>query len=211
MDTVAYLTILCLTVGSGHGKVPVAHLQGTYKAQISQEVKNVVKKMGMPEPEAQFIFNTDNTFTYSSNSGAVKQFSGIYEIEDHIVKLKSQASSWLSNTMMAKFADDKELEIDGITYKKSVFDAASFAGTYLVKTSGLPDATTKMEFKSNGTFAFTSHGATSKGTFKIDGNSLTLLWTEIDGEKVTDGSIHKSFPINDDGTFQIDSYCWMKS
>ena len=43
----------------------------------------------------------------------------------------------------------------------------------------------------DGHFEFVGNMASSKGKYSVEGNTLNLVWTEIDHEKVADGSVRK--------------------
>lgn len=211
MEAITYLAALSMAMSGGSGKGGAsAALIGTWRVQLSQEVRDVAKKMGMPEPQAQFVFNADNTFVYSANNGgATRSFNGTWDARDHDVKLLALNSNgaWPSPGMVGQFKN-KQLEVNGLDYAKSDdsgvvagVSSTSVAGTWVL--SG--DESVKMVFKADGSFEFAGQMATSKGKYAIDGDQLTLNWTEIDGEKVAAGSVHKTVSIAG-GVLQIDTY-----
>ena len=45
----------------------------------------------------------------------------------------------------------------------------------------------------------------------MDGNQVTLQWTEVDGEKVALGSMKKTVCIGSDGLLAIDTFRYAKN
>src|SRR5437868_14077233 len=91
METITYLAALTLALTGAPGKSGTASpIVGTWRAQVSQEVREVARKMGLPEPQAQFTFREDNTFSYTSSG---KSFSGTYDFAEHALRLNPSADA----------------------------------------------------------------------------------------------------------------------
>ena len=209
MEAITLLIALSMSPSGGPAKPASAAVIGTWKVQLSQEVRDSARKMGMPEPQAQFVFSGDKTYAYASSFGAAsKTCSGTYEISDHAVKLSALNNSWPSG-ITADLKDDNSMDVDGLHYAKA--DAAiSLAGTWFLCNAGGQDKSTKIVFDKNGNFSFEGSFASSKGKYTSDGSSVTLKWTEIDGGDVDFGSVHKTIPLNSDGSLQIDAFRYQK-
>jgi hypothetical protein len=197
------LALLALGL-SGSGNSAAAELVGTWRAQVPQEVSDLSKKMGIDAPQAQFVFRRDNTFQFNSRSaGANKNSSGTYKIADHAIHLATTDSGWPGG-IEADLNQDHTLSFEGLKYVKLA--AISMEGTWKL----IGDGSTKIVFENDGRFHFVGSAATSRGKFKVDGNQVMLVWTEIDSEKVDEGAIHKSFTVDEDGNLKIDTYRYQK-
>lgn len=202
MEAITYLAALTLAMSGGSGKSPAATaLVGTWRVQVSQEVRDVARKMGLPEPQALLVFKEDNTFSYTSPG---KSFNGTYEVSDSKVKLLSSGSS-LGGELKS---NNSELDMDGMKYSKG--NVQGLVGTWVLRSGSNEDANTRIVFKADGSFVFNGNFASSKGKYSVDGDSVRLEWSEIDNEKVAAGTVHKTFPLNADGSLQIDSFRYVK-
>ncbi|HEY3783272.1 MAG TPA: hypothetical protein VGL56_19505 [Fimbriimonadaceae bacterium] len=205
MEAITYLAALSMAL-SGSGSTANAELVGTWRVQLSPEVRETAKKMGMPEPQAQFIFNADKTFAFTSSAGGnSKNSNGTYELSDHAIKLLALNNDWPSDQVVE--LRDHALNVNGLRYVKQ--DATSIAGLWTLRTDSGEDRSIKIQFDKEGNFSFTGQFATSKGHYTLDGDSVNLVWTEIDGEKV-DGNVHKTVPLTPDGVLKIDTFRYMK-
>lgn len=209
--TLAYLAVLSLGMNSGSGSTAAnASVVGTWKVQLSQEVKDVARKLGAPEPQAQIVFNADNTFQYSSaTSGAKNDWKGTYQVRDHTVSLLCGNPNWPTSGLNAELSDSKHLTVDGLGFVRLA--AVSVVGTWTVRTdSGSENRSIKIVFKKDGSFVFSSPNATSSGSYRLDGGQIFLKWTEVDGAPV-EFDMHKTLPLADDGSsFRIDSFRYEK-
>ncbi len=204
MSSLLQLTICFLAASGGSGNPAATELVGSWRAQIPQDVVNVSKKLGLSQPQAQFVFKGDNTFSYNSTAaGAIRICTGAYQVTDHSVKLSTQSGNWPSG-MVVDLRENNSLDFDGLHYLKQA--PCSMEGTW--KLAG--DGSTKIVFTKDGKFNFRGSAATSKGKYAVDGNQVTLTWTDIDGEEVEPGTVHKAFCLDDDGTLKIDSYRYVK-
>lgn len=201
MEAITYLATFALALVGGSERSLNSALVGTWRVQVSQEVLDVAHKMGLPEPEAQFVFKDDNTFSFTSPG---KKFSGTYLINQHnlaLLSLSEKLSGELKN-------GNAELDLDGLVYKRQ--SMAPLVGTWVLRNGTNEDAVTKVVFKADGTFQFTGFSTCSKGKYVAEDNSVRFEWTEVDDEPVTPGSIHKSFPFNSDGSLQIDTFKYVR-
>lgn len=204
MSSLLQLTICFLAASGGSGNPAATELVGSWRALIPQEVVDVSKKMGLAQPEAKFVFKNDNTFSYSSTAaGAIRMCSGAYQITDHSIKLSTLSGDWPTG-LTAELHEDHSLDFEGLHYKKQL--AISMEGTWKL----VGDGSTKIVFTKDGKFSFRGSAATSKGKYTVDGNQVTLTWTDIDGEEVEPGAVHKAFCLDDDGGLKIDSYRYVK-
>jgi hypothetical protein len=211
MRPLALLFTLALGVSAFATNAP-DWLVGTYRLELSSEVKSTAQKLGMAEPYARIMLRQDGTFSYASNSGGnVTGTSGTFELNDRTIRLiaANEFPAQHVKTLTGK-ADPNSLEIDGLKYVKagSNFDVV---GTWNVRGSnGSLNKSIKMVFKSNHTFEFAGMAATSRGRFELEGDRLILIWTEVDGEPAEDG-MRKTLYLHEDGTFNIDTYVHVKN
>lgn len=211
MRPLALLFTLALGVSAFATNAP-DWLVGTYRLELSQEVKTTAQKLGMPEPYARIMLRQDGTFSYASNSnGNVTGASGTFELTDKSIRLiaTNEFPAQHVKTLSGR-ADQNGLEIDGLKYIKAggSFDVV---GTWNVRSdNGNVNRGIKMVFKPNRTFEFAGMAATSKGRYTIEGDRLVLIWTEVDGEAVDDGSMQKTLILREDGTFKIDTYVYVR-
>jgi hypothetical protein len=206
MRLIALLASLALGVSAfANGLDSVA---GSYRLELPQDVKTTAQKLGMTEPYARILLRSDGTFTYASNNGGkVTGASGTFQLTDHQIKLIANGMFPAQNVKsLSGKADDNSLVIDGLRYVKAGSNV-SLPGTYT-----LPDnKSIKMIFRDNKTFEFAGMAATSKGRYELEGDKLTLIWTEVDGEAVEPGSMRKVIFIREDGSFNIDTYRYIKN
>jgi hypothetical protein len=212
--TSTYLLALALGFSGGTPGNPdaISPVIGTWNVQVSTEVREVAMKLGMPEPQAQLIFNADNTFTYSSTGGLARaQWGGTYELHGHKVTLFPKGGNWPATGISGDLHEgaDATLDLDGLRYLRP--GTASLSGTWILRTaSGSEDRSTKLVFKPDGTFSFTAPAATSKGKYTVADGKVTLQWTEVDGAKVELGSMHKVLPLGEDGSLMVDTFRYCK-
>ncbi|HVT14140.1 MAG TPA: hypothetical protein VHE55_17900 [Fimbriimonadaceae bacterium] len=202
-------------------------LVGSYKLELTPDLKAAVQKLGMPEPYARIMLRDDGTFSYAANNGGnVSGANGTYEFADHKIKLTAANLFPAQNVKsLSGKAGDDGLEIDGLHYVKVKVDSDrsiapspvrtlktfDVVGTWYVQSGDRPDKSIKMVFKDNHTFEFAGMAASSKGRFDLDGDKLTLTWTEVDGEAVEPGAMHKVIYLHEDGSFNIDTYRYQKN
>jgi hypothetical protein len=81
-------------------------------------------------------------------------------------------------------------------------------GTWLLNGK---DTNNKWVFSNDNKFLFKGSMASSKGTWSTDGKKISLVWTEIDGQPVAKkGSVKGSYPLLEDGSFQVDNFNFKK-
>ncbi|MGV3615309.1 MAG: hypothetical protein ACO1SV_08245 [Fimbriimonas sp.] len=87
-----------------------------------------------------------------------------------------------------------------------VVRTVSVKGTWTLRRNGSEDRSTRFTFNDDGTFRFIGMNAESRGRYVCEGDSIVLIWHEIDGERVSDGhSVRKRLPL-DEGGFYVDDY-----
>ncbi len=218
MRPIALLLTLALGVSAFASNAP-DWLVGSYRLELSSEVKTTVQKLGAPEPYARIMLRPDGTFSYASNaSGNVTGANGTFELNERKIRLVANDTFPAQGvkTLSGK-VEDNALEIDGLRYvkagsspQKASACSLDILGTWNVRTGDFVDKSIKMVFKDNHTFEFSGMAATSKGKFELEGDRLTLIWTEVDGEAVEPGSMRKAILLRDDYFF-IDTYRYVKS
>lgn len=211
MRPIALLFTLALGVSALASNTP-EWLVGSYRLELSSEMRETAQKLGMPEPYVRIMLKPDGTFTYASNSGGnVTGTSGTFEFNDRSIRLNAynEFPAQHKKTLSGR-AEQGSMELDGLRYVKSgsTFDVV---GTWHVRSGSDLNKSIKMVFKSNRTFEFAGMAATSKGRFEIEGDRMTLIWTEVDGEAVEPGSMRKTVLLREDGTFNIDTYRYVKN
>jgi len=82
-------------------------------------------------------------------------------------------------------------------------------GTYMVERNGRLDASMKLVLGSKNTFRFVGSNYSSAGRYTIDGDTLHLEWTHVDGQRV-EGRMEKNVYLEEDGTFTIDRFTYVK-
>lgn len=80
-------------------------------------------------------------------------------------------------------------------------------GTWLLNGK---DTNNKWVFSKDDKFLFKGAMSSSKGTWSTDGKKVYLVWSEIDGQAVAKGKVKGSYPLLDDGSFQVDNYNFKK-
>ena len=84
-------------------------------------------------------------------------------------------------------------------------------GTWYVYQNGAESHAQRLALRPDGTFAFIGSGWKSGGNYSIDNNALVLQWTEVDGQPVNYGTMHKRIALNEDkNRFTIDRYNYRK-
>jgi hypothetical protein len=184
---------------------------GSYRLELSQEVKGTAQKLGMPEPYARILLRQDGTFSYASNNGGnVTGTSGTYDLSDHTIRLVANDEFPAQHVKsLSGKAGDGSIELDGLRYVKAGA-SLDVVGTWNVRSGLQVDRSIKMTFKQDHTFEFAGMSASSKGRYDIEGDKLTLTWTEVDGEAVEAGSMHKTIYLRDD-CFFIDTYRYVRN
>jgi hypothetical protein len=217
MRWITFLATLAIAVSSLASNAP-DWVVGSYKLELSSDVKGTTQKLGMAEPYARIMLRADGTFSYASNNaGSVTATNGTFEVSDHKIKLVANDvfPAQQVKSLSGK-AEQGALDIDGLHYVKVGSMAVTGAGfgltgTWNVSDSGQVNKSIKMIFKPNNTFEFSGMAATSKGRFELDGAKLTLVWTAVDGEPVEVGSIKKVLWLREDGSFNIDTYRYVRA
>ncbi len=205
MRPLTALAILALSVSAFSSPSP-DWLVGSYRLELSSELKATAQKLGMTEPYARFLIRPDGTFTYASNNnGAISATTGTVEVKDQQIHFIANGQFPRQGVKdLYGRSDNGALLVDGLRYVRS--GSVDVVGTWNVRN----DKSTRMVFKANKTFEFACVGATSRGKYELDGDKLTLIWTEVDGEAVEFGSMRKTIALREDGSFSIDTYRYVK-
>src|SRR6478672_10593616 len=88
-----------------------------------------------------------------------------------------------------------------------IFSIAAFAstesvsGTWQVVVNGKATPGTKLTFTPQGAFKFVGSGYSSCGTYKVEGDTIQLNWTNVDGQPVTPGTMKKTLVLTPEKTF----------
>lgn len=182
---------------------------GAYRLELPAEVKTANQKLGIPEAYSRIMLRPDGTFTYASNvGGSVSAASGTYDLKENTITLVANDRFPIQNTKsLAGHAEGGRLDLDGLRYER--VGTANVLGTWNVKSGNFLDRSISMTFKDNHTFEFAGMTATSKGRYEIEGDRLTLIWTEVDGEAVEVGTMRKTISVREDG-FSIDTYRYVR-
>ncbi len=210
MRPIALLVTLALGVSAFASNAP-DWLVGSYRLELSSDLKAAAQKLGVPEPYARIMLRPDGTFSYASNkSGNITGTNGTFEVNDHAIRLVANDVFPGQNVKsLSGKADDGALEIDGLRYVKAGANV-SVTGTWNVRSGDNIDKSIKMTFKEDHTFEFSGMAATSKGRYDVEGDKLTLTWTEVDREAVEPGTMKKVLFLRADGSFYIDTYRYVK-
>jgi hypothetical protein len=68
----------------------------------------------------------------------------------------------------------------------------------------------KLIFTPQGTFKFAGSNYSSSGTYKVDGESIYLTWTKVDGEAVKPGGMKRTLSLSADDKLAIDQYTYAR-
>jgi hypothetical protein len=183
---------------------------GTWRLDLSPELKQAAVKLGMPEPSAEFVLRDDQSFTHTaSNASGVFGCRGQFEVRDGYLLLNAQDQFPVQKmkSLRADVQSSNSLMIDGLRYVRS--GATSIDGTWTLHRGESEDGSIRFVFKKDGTFVFAGPGYGSAGHYECNGSAVTLIWNEVDGEKVDDGSMRKTLLVGPDG-FMVDTYHYCK-
>src|SRR5579862_3281099 len=211
MRPIAMLLTLALGISAFASNAP-DWLVGSYRLELSSDLKSAAQKLGVPEPYARIMLRPDGTFSYASNkAGNVTGANGNYELNDRSIKLTANDvfPAQGVKTLTGR-ATEGALEIDGLRYVKANA-SVDIVGSWNVHNGERIDKSIKMIFRENHTFEFDGMAASSKGRYEVDGDKLTLIWTEVDGQAVEAGSMRKALFLRDDGCFFIDNYRYVRN
>ena len=219
MRPIAFVFLLALGVSAFATNAP-DWLAGSYRLELSPDLKVAAQKLGVTEPYARIMLRPDGTFSYASNNaGNVSGTSGTYELSGHKLRLIANEifPAQGVKTLSGK-AEDGAIELDGLRYVKANANPSpsktpanfDIVGTWNVHNGAQVDKSITMVFKDNRTFEFSGMAVSSKGRYELEGDKLVLNWTEVDGEAVEPGSLHKVIYLRSEGFF-IDNYRYVRS
>jgi hypothetical protein len=78
----------------------------------------------------------------------------------------------------------------------------------MVTSNGKANPNMKLIFTPSGGFKFVGANYSSSGTYKVDGDSIKLVWTKVDGQAVKPGTMKRTINFNPDDTFTIDRFTY---
>ncbi|HXH59735.1 MAG TPA: hypothetical protein VNI20_00090 [Fimbriimonadaceae bacterium] len=99
------------------------------------------------------------------------------------------------------------IAVSAIAAAFATFPKEHVIGTWLLNGT---DVNTKWVFYKDQKFLFKGTMSTSRGTWSTDGNKISLTWTEIDGKPVKANTVKGSYPLLEDGSWQVDQYNYKK-
>lgn len=88
--------------------------------------------------------------------------------------------------------------------------ARTVAGTWMVTSNGKLNPNMKLVFTPKGAFKFVGSNYSSSGTYKVQGDTILLNWTKVDGQAVKSGTMHRKLTMAADNTFTIDRYTYAR-
>ena len=84
------------------------------------------------------------------------------------------------------------------------------SGTWLVVSNGKANPNMKLVFTPKGAFKFVGSNYSSSGTYKVDGDTIKLNWTKVDGQPVKSGTMKRTLTLTPENTFTIDRYTYAR-
>ena len=82
------------------------------------------------------------------------------------------------------------------------------AGTWQVTANGKSNPNMKLILTPKGAFKFVGSNYSSSGTYKVQGDTIQLRWTKVDGQPVKPGTMTRTLNLAPDNTFKIDQYTY---
>ena len=104
----------------------------------------------------------------------------------------------------------KKLAVISLAIAIASFTFADFPREHVIGKwllNGTNNSTT-WTFNKNDTFAFKGPASSSKGKWSTDGSYVSVVWTEIDGKSVKEGTVKTKY--KDDGSLQVVNYVYRK-
>ncbi len=185
-------------------ETPNPVLVGRWRVKLDAVSKDTAVRMGLPEPVAEFTFNPDMSFSYLAKQGATELVKkGRYGLDGSKVLL--------NNSDLSGFAtlSGGALDYNGMSFARVV--EYNVVGDWVLSRGVLLDTSIKVSFRKDGTFEFRSSNAISKGKYTLNGPNVNLVWTEVDGDRVTEGQMKKTLMFDEDGTgFFVDQWRYVR-
>ncbi len=173
---------------------------GSYRLLVSDESRSLAKLAGQPIPAGSLTITEDHLFVFDTNIGRrITHREGRVDAAGEDVTLTFGDDLHMRGHLM----EDGSLDVEGLHFARR--ETGSVVGKWRVNKM---DAS--IEFFREGTFKFRCTGASSEGTYKVDGGIIQLTWTAVDGEAVEPDTMHKKLLLDDEGTFWIDNYHYKK-
>ncbi len=206
---IAFFALVGSAVAAGRGGSAQAYA-GTWRLDLSPELRSAAQKLGVPEPSAELVLREDQTFSHtSSNATGVYGCRGKFDVNEGYLVLNANDQFPLQKqkSLRADVASTNSLLIDGMRYVRA--GNYSVEGTWTLHRGDREDGSIRFVFHKDGRFVFSGPGYGSAGHYESNGSSITLIWSEVDGEKVEEGTMRKTLFLNADG-FAIDTYHYAK-
>ena len=84
------------------------------------------------------------------------------------------------------------------------------AGTWQAAVNGKADPKIKLIFTPQGEFKFGGSGYSSCGTYKLEGDTIQLNWTKVDGQPIKPGATKRTLVLSPENTFTIDRFTYAR-
>ncbi len=84
------------------------------------------------------------------------------------------------------------------------------SGTWMVTSHGKANPGMKLILSPQGGFKFVGSNYSSSGIYKLQGDTIELIWTKVDGQSVKKGSMKRALALTPDNTFNIDQYTYAR-
>ena len=114
--------------------------------------------------------------------------------------------SWKSKSMNKFLA----IAFLGILSIAAFATTKDISGTWQASVDGKLNASMKLIFTPQGAFKFVGSGYSSCGTYKLEGDTIQLNWTSVDGQSITPGTMKRTVTLAPDNTFSIDRFAYSR-
>jgi hypothetical protein len=98
----------------------------------------------------------------------------------------------------------------GILSVASFAAARNVSGTWMVTSNGKANPNMKLIFTPKGAFKFVGSNYSSSGTYKVNGDTIELNWSKVDGQAVKPGTMHRTLNLTPENTFIIDRFTYTR-
>ena len=201
------LSVLAVAVADA-SRASAEALYGTWNVKVTPEAREAAKKFGLLEPKVQLTFLPSGQFEYMNTvNGQVLRKKGKFDLRENLVNFAFDEPD-VTLPVTATW-NAIELKVNDLSFVK--LPQYDLIGTWVYTNGRGTDPGIRIQFGKDGSFSFKCSNAVSKGKYQLEGRSLTLLWTEVDGEKIQLGAMKRTFQIDEDGSgFQIDRFRYVR-